>query len=281
MRGDPVPHMLLVGPIGLGKATLAAIIAKSRGVHLLATSGSAIAKAGDLAGVLTKLEDCDVLFIDEVQRLRSAVEYLVPAMTTFHLDLVVDQGANSRSVRLNLPRFTVVGSTATTKQVSGSLLPAFPVVERLEYYGTEDLVTVLRRTVDRLGIDVDTLAIQEIAEHAGGTIRGACDLLRHVRDFAQVKRPSQRITAEIVHDAFKVLELGTKNAEIGFERDPIPRDVRIEVWRRDGGKCVRCGGRERLEFDHIVPVSKGGSNTARNIELLCETCNRSKGCSVE
>lgn len=161
------------------------------------------------------------------------------------------------------------------------MLPAFPIVERLEYYKVEDLVTILRRTADLRGIDVDVAATEAIAHHAGGTIRAACDLLRHVRDFALVKKPSQRITVDVVRNAFEISDLETGDSETGLERDLIPREVRIEVWRRDGGKCARCGSRESLEFDHIIPVSKGGSNTARNIELLCEKCNRSKSNTVQ
>lgn len=266
----------------MGKTILVHILAKEMGVNIAVSSATTLQRAANLAGVLTKLRKGDILFIDEIHRLPKIVEeYLIPSMEHYQMEVVIDQGPNAHSVRLDLPRFTLIGSTYATKQISVSLLSHFPVVERFEFYDEEDLVAILNRAARNHSIEIDEPALRKIATHAGGTPRAACNLPRHVRDFSQAKRPRDTIGVEIVVTALQMPELDGQTANVRYDRTSIPSEVRIEVWRRDEGKCVRCGSKERLEFDHIIPVTKGGSNTARNIELLCETCNRTKSDSIK
>ncbi|MGD0814195.1 MAG: AAA family ATPase [Verrucomicrobiota bacterium] len=277
-RVEALPHVLLVGPPGLGKATLASIIPKAMGAGIKSTSGSLITKAGELAGILTNLEEGDVLFIDEIHRLQKNIEdYFYLATKDFKLDIIIDQGSNARSIRLNLPRFTLIGTTPRPERVSRNLLSLFPIVETLEAYSNEDLAAIAHRFVNALKLEIDQAAVPCIAHSSDRTPIDVLNRLQHVRDFAQVKGEG-RITLEVAEAALKMLAFHDEKQEASENRDTIPSEVRREVWRRDGGKC---GSRERLEFDHIIPVAKGGSNTARNIELLCESCNRSKSASIQ
>ncbi len=281
-RHEALNHTLLSGPAGIGKATLAHIIAKAMGANLKSTSGATIEKAGDLAGLLTNLEEGDVLFIDEIHLLPKAVtKHLCPAMTDFQLDFIIDQGPNARSVRLNLPRFTVIGTTTEKSHLTHALLSCFPVVEELGNYTEKELAAIALHFAKVLGFGIEEEAANRIVRSARGTPLDVLNRLRRVRDYAQVKHGG-RITAAVTDEALQVLgsaeEAGTEPIP---GREGIPTEVRRQVWRRDGGKCVKCGSRRNLEYDHIIPVSMGGSNTARNIELLCESCNRSKGASIE
>jgi Holliday junction DNA helicase RuvB len=187
-RGEAIDHILLNGPPGLGKTTLSYIIAKAMGVNVKSTSGPTIEKAGDLAGLLTNLEEGDVLFIDEIHRLQKTIEeYLYPAMEDFKLDIIIDQGPNARSVRLNLPRFTLIGATTRAGLLTAPLLTRFPVRERLDYYQVDDLQKIVVRSARLLNVEVDVDGGHEIARRSRGTPRIANNLLRRVRDYAQVK----------------------------------------------------------------------------------------------
>src|SRR5204862_3647256 len=162
-RGEPIDHLLLSGPPGLGKTTLANIIAKAMGANLKSTSGPTIEKAGDLAGLLTNLEDGDVLFIDEIHRLQKTIEeYLYPAMEDFKLDIIIDQGPNARSVRLNLPRFTLIGATTRSGLLTAPLLTRFAVRERLDYYQAAQLQQIVVRSARLLDIEIDGKGALEI-----------------------------------------------------------------------------------------------------------------------
>jgi Holliday junction DNA helicase RuvB len=206
-RKESLDHVLLSGPPGLGKTTLAHIIAKAMGTSLKATSGPTIEKAGDLAGLLTNLEEGDVLFIDEIHRLQKTIEeYLYPAMEDFKLDIIIDQGPNARSVRLNLPRFTLIGATTRSGLLTAPLLTRFPVRERLDYYDAEQLRKIVVRSAHLLNIDVDEHGAVQIARRSRGTPRIANNLLRRVRDYAQV-RGDGRITSEIADRALAMLEI--------------------------------------------------------------------------
>src|SRR5437868_13634746 len=206
-RQEALDHILLNGPPGLGKTTLANIIAKSMGASLKSTSGPTIEKAGDLAGLLTNLEEGDVLFIDEIHRLQKTIEeYLYPAMEDFKLDIIIDQGPNARSVRLNLPRFTLIGATTRSGLLTAPLLTRFPIRERLDYYHADQLHQIVKRSARLLALDIDDQGAREIARRSRGTPRIANNLLRRVRDYAQVKHPGA-ITAEIADQRLALLEI--------------------------------------------------------------------------
>src|SRR5947208_673167 len=206
-RGEALDHILLNGPSGLGKTTLANIIAKAMGANMKSTSGPTIEKAGDLAGLLTNLEEGDVLFIDEIHRLQKTIEeYLYPAMEDFKLDIIIDQGPNARSVRLNLPRFTLIGATTRSGLLTAPLLTRFGVRERLDYYQAEQLQQIVVRSARLLNIEIEEGGAREIARRSRGTPRIANNLLRRVRDYAQV-RGDGRITAPLADKSLAILEI--------------------------------------------------------------------------
>jgi Holliday junction DNA helicase RuvB len=206
-RGEPLDHILLSGPPGLGKTTLANIIAKAMGSTLKSTSGPTIEKAGDLAGLLTNWEEGDILFIDEIHRLQKTIEeYLYPAMEDFKLDIIIDQGPNARSIRLNLPRFTLIGATTRSGLLTAPLLTRFPVRERVDYYQTEQLQQIVVRSAKLLNIEIEPNGALEIARRSRGTPRIANNLLKRVRDYAQV-RAEGRITAPVADQALAILEI--------------------------------------------------------------------------
>ena len=206
-RNEAIDHILLNGPPGLGKTTLANIIAKAMGANLKSTSGPTIEKAGDLAGLLTNLEEGDVLFIDEIHRLQKTIEeYLYPAMEDFKLDIIIDQGPNARSVRLNLPHFTLIGATTRSGLLTAPLLTRFPVRERLDYYQAEQLQQIVLRSARLLNIEIEEAGAREIARRSRGTPRIANNLLRRVRDYAQV-RGDGRITAPLADKSLAILEI--------------------------------------------------------------------------
>jgi Holliday junction resolvasome RuvABC ATP-dependent DNA helicase subunit len=251
------------------------------GSSLKCISGPSIQKGGDLAGLLTNLEEGEVLLIDEIHRLQKSIEEnLYPAMQDFKLDIILDQGQNTRDVRLSLPRFTLIGTTPRLDRLSRNLLSLFPIVESLDVYSNEDLAAIANRFVNALNLGVEPTAIQRIAYSSDRTPLDVLNRLQHVRDFAHVNG-KEIIALEIAEAALKMLVPHDQKQAANENRDAIPSEVRREVWRRDSGKCVKCGSRERLEFDHIIPVIKGGSNTARNIELLCEICNRTKAALIQ
>lgn len=206
-RNEAIDHILLSGPPGLGKTTIANIIAKAMGANLKSTSGPTIEKAGDLAGLLTNLEEGDVLFIDEIHRLQKTIEeYLYPAMEDFKLDIIIDQGPNARSVRLNLPRFTLIGATTRSGLLTAPLLTRFPVRERLDYYDAGQLQKIVIRAARLLNIEMDEAGAMEIARRSRGTPRIANNVLRRVRDYAQV-RGDGRVTLDIADKALAMLEI--------------------------------------------------------------------------
>ncbi len=229
-RGDALDHVLLYGPPGLGKTTLAYIIANELSVNIRTTSGPVLDKAGDLAGVLTNLKDKDVLFIDEVHRLNNVVEeYLYSAMEDFTLDIVIDRGPNARSIQIKLPLFTLIGATTRAGLLTSPMRARFGVVARLDYYQPADLEKIVKRSAKILNIEIDDAGALEIARRARGTPRIANRLLRRTRDFAQV-RADGKITEEVADQSLKMLEVDEKGLD---EMDK--RIIRTIIEKYNGG----------------------------------------------
>jgi Holliday junction DNA helicase RuvB len=207
LRNEALDHVLLCGPPGLGKTTIANILAKAMGTTLRATSGPTIEKASDLAGLLTNLEAGDILFIDEIHRLQKTVEeYLYSAMEDYRIDIIIDQGPNARSVQLTIPRFTLVGATTRSGLLSAPLLTRFGIRERLDYYTAEQLQSIVMRSGGLLKVGIDATGALEIARRSRGTPRIANNLLRRVRDYAQV-RGDGTINGPLADRALAMLEI--------------------------------------------------------------------------
>ncbi len=231
-REEPLDHVLFYGPPGLGKTTLAMIIANEMNVHLKITSGPAIEKPGEIAAILNSLSEGDVLFIDEIHRMnRQVEEVLYPAMEDFAIDIMIGKGATARSVRLDLPRFTLVGATTRAGMLSAPLRDRFGVVSRLEFYEPGDLCRIIKRAASVLGVKIDDDGAMELARRSRGTPRLANRLLKRVRDFAQVRFDGD-ITKEAADYALDLLEVD----KLGL--DHIDRGVLLTMIDRFGGGPV-------------------------------------------
>ena len=206
-RNDPLDHVLLYGPPGLGKTTLAGIVASEMGVNLKVTAGPAIEKPGEMAAILNNLQDGDVLFVDEIHRLnRQVEEVLYPAMEDYVIDVVIGKGASARSIRLELPKFTLIGATTRAGMLSAPLRDRFGVVNRLEFYTEEELSEIIKNSAAKLEVSIDMDGASELARRSRGTPRLANRLLKRVRDFAQIKYDGN-ITKEVADFALDLLEV--------------------------------------------------------------------------
>ena len=230
LRGEPLDHVLLYGPPGLGKTTMAAVIANEMGVNMRITSGPAIEKAGDLAALLTNLQEHDILFVDEIHRLNRAVEeILYPAMEDYAIDIIIGKGPSANSIRLDLPHFTLIGATTRAGQLSAPLRDRFGVTLRLELYTPEELAKIVTRSAGILNVSIAPEGAMEIARRSRGTPRIANRMLRRVRDFAEV-RADGVITREVADEALRALEID----RLGL--DPIDyRMLRAIIENYGGG----------------------------------------------
>ena len=231
-RKEPLDHVLLYGPPGLGKTTLAGIIANEMGVHIKITSGPAIEKPGDVAAILNNLKEGDVLFVDEIHRLnRQVEEVLYPAMEDFAIDVVIGKGATSKSIRLELPKFTLIGATTRAGMLSAPLRDRFGVVNRLEYYTLSELKTIIVRSAGVLGVKVEEDAALEMARRSRGTPRLANRLLKRVRDFAEVKYDG-KVTKEVATEVLALLNIDS------YGLDHIDREILTTMIEKFNGGPV-------------------------------------------
>lgn len=245
-RHDALDHVLLYGPPGLGKTTLSAIIANEMGVHMKVTSGPAIEKPGEMAAILNNLQEGDILFVDEIHRLnRQVEEVMYPAMEDYAIDIMIGKGASARSIRLDLPRFTLVGATTRAGLLSAPLRDRFGVVNHLEFYNQQDLTTIVLRSAKVLGVEIDPKGAQEIAKRSRGTPRLANRLLKRVRDFAQVKYDGI-ITLDVAVFALDLLEVDQygldkidrrilKTLIVNFEGRPVGLETLAAAIGEDAG----------------------------------------------
>lgn len=229
-RREALDHVLLFGPPGVGKTTLAGVISNEMGAEIKSTAGPIIEKAGDLAAILTNLQEGDVLFIDEIHRLNPAIEeVLYPAMEDYNLDLMIGQGTAARSIKLELPKFTLIGATTRPGLITAPLRGRFGIVFNLDFYKIEDLQTIINRSADILKVEIETQGAHEIAKRSRGTPRIANRLLRRVRDYAEVDYDG-RITEEVAIDALNRMEVDT------FGLDEVDRKMLLNIIEKfDGG----------------------------------------------
>jgi holliday junction DNA helicase RuvB len=280
MRSEVLDHVMLSGPPGLGKTTLAYILAEAMGVQIKVTSGPVIDKPGDLAGLLTSLERGDVLFIDEIHRMQKTVEeYLYSAMEDFVLDIMIDQGPNARSVRLEIPPFTLIGATTRRGLISAPLRSRFGITNRLEYYGPAELKCIIERSARILNVDIDDGGATEIAGRARGTPRIANNLLRRVRDYAQV-RADNHITRDVADKALEMLDIDR------YGLDEMDKRILETIVHKFGGGPVGIGtiavsvGEERDTIEEVYEpylIQEGYLNRTAKGRIVTDLCYRRFG----
>ena len=278
-RHDALDHVLFYGPPGLGKTTLSGIIANEMGTHLKVTSGPAIEKPGEMAAILNNLQEGDVLFVDEIHRLnRQVEEVLYPAMEDFAIDIMIGKGASARSIRLDLPRFTLVGATTRAGLLSAPLRDRFGVVHHLEFYSQQELTTIVIRSAQVLGVEIDPKGAAEIAKRSRGTPRLANRLLKRVRDFAQVKYDG-RITVEVANFALDLLEVDSYGLDKldrrilqtmiqNFQGGPVGLETLAAAIGEDAGTLEDVYEPYLLQNGFLGRTPRGRIATARAYEHL-------------
>ena len=282
-RGEALDHVLFYGPPGLGKTTLAGIIANEMGTHLKITSGPAIEKPGEMAAILNNLQENDVLFVDEIHRLnRQVEEVLYPAMEDFAIDIVIGKGATARSIRLELPHFTLVGATTRAGLLTAPLRDRFGVISRMEFYTVDELQTILARSAQVLGVELDPEGAREMARRSRGTPRLANRLLRRVRDFAQVKYDGV-ITREVAVFALDLMEvdrLGLDNGDRNilttiihkFSGGPVGLETLAAALGEDAGTLEEVYEPYLIQNGLIQRTPRGRIVTKRAYEHLGISC---------
>lgn len=283
LRGEPLDHVLFYGPPGLGKTTLAGIIANELGVEIKITSGPAIDRAGDLAAILTNLNENDVLFIDEIHRLnRSVEEVLYSAMEDYALDIIIGKGPSARSIRLDLAKFTLIGATTRAGSLSAPLRDRFGVLSKFTLYDTDDLKKIIRRSAGILGVDADEASLEEMAKRSRGTPRVANRILKRVRDFSQVKGDGS-ITPEITQQALAALGVD----EYGLEA--LDRELLDTIITRFNGGPVGIDtiaasiGEERVTIEDVYEpylIQAGFLHRTQKGRVVSEQAYRHLGIAV-
>lgn len=276
--GKPFPHTLLIGEDEATKRAMVHYIAHKMDVKITATSGPAIERVGDLIGIVTNLGEGDVFFMEEIRRLsREVKEFLYSAAEQFLVDFVIDKGPYAKAIKFNLKRFTLIATSSDENGLDTRLRNLFFCVYKLGPCSKAEALQVFSGELKAANITCDDGVPEGIVEKYGDDTAAALRALRKVIKYLELTQSNQ-LTKSVIEECLGITEHNTdKQTEVNQARDRyISDEVRRKVWRRDDGKCAKCGNRENLEFDHIIPLSKGGSSTVRNVELLCEVCNRKK-----